>query len=509
MSRRHPAYFQWHNNSIAPIFHWASATLMLVITVGLVFSSYIPKTQAAQLSWQGPEGFSSWQRTYTEIGNGLVLGQSPECCSYVTDGYASIQARPAPGMTIDWQSSSLISMVNTEQSVVLSFKPQSCSGYLDHTTNADAQFSTDISTLPDSEFLCIRAHLTTNNPNYSPALNSVTIDYVTVGTAPSPTPCPPNTPSDCGSAPANVCPGGTTVSVNADTHVRADLPSTNFGGSAIYLANEDANGAPTSYTMYGLFRFPTQSISPNATTIYLTLPVYDTTQTTSNGESITLQINRLITDPFNESTVTWNDLGSASLHEDTTYAYAKSTTFSRGSLSRTTPLLAQLDVTQYVKDVQSGAIANTGFLVSGTSLDSMGSGNGSDFLLRIDPREDGLRPAYVSWTGGCDTLPNGDPAPDPTPTQTSTFFETSTPTPTSTFFYSPSPTPTTTYFTLPPYSPPPSPTPTSTFFYYPTPTPTWSDAFFYPTPTPTTTYPTTFPTANTGTPNPTTTFFVD
>lgn len=432
----------------------------MVIIVGIVFTNVIPRTQAAQQQWSGLD-FSGWRRS-TTIGttDGLMLDQASSD-SFVTSGYASITFQPSPGQLMDWQAVTFSTTAASGQTAELSFKPSSCSIYQDedHTPNADINFQTDITSVVDSETLCLRIYLTSMDYFSSPTAHSLTLTYAPVGIAPTPTPCPPNTQSSCGTPTVDTCPSTVALLIDADTHIQAEAPTTNFGDSSIYLTNEDANGDPAIYTKYGLFRFPAAQVPSSAARIYLNLPVYETYEVADRNEFIMLQINRLVTDAFNESTVVWNDLGSAEIHEDTNYTYAKATTFSRESLSNTVPTAIQFDVTQYVKDVQSGSITNTGFLVSGTSVN-----NTSIFLLRVDHREGASQPAYITWTGSCDTLPNGDPTPEPTPTPTTTSSFITSPTPT------PTPTTTSSFITSP--TPTPTPTTTSSFLTEPTPTPT-------------------------------------
>lgn len=97
-------------------------------------------------------------------------------------GYATKVLTPAPGGIQDWSSASAGITANNGSITI------------EYTNDAECQtgFTSDITAVPNSESLCIRANFTATSPTLlGPSLNDLTINYNVVAT---PTPSPSGTP---------------------------------------------------------------------------------------------------------------------------------------------------------------------------------------------------------------------------------------------------------------------------------------------------------------------------
>lgn len=218
----------------------------------------------------------------------------------------------------------------------------------------------------------------------------------------------------------------TLVSLDQAAMVDSADPDRNFGDvGAVVVGNYDAN--PTLDGLnesYGLIHFPVDQLPVGARQILLTLPVYLATPPTPDnaGAIVTVTVKELA-NVFNPQTVTWNNQPAVVGDIDTQVIEAQ-------SLDPVAAYLLVLDVTTYVKAVQTGAITNTGLSLRAITADP--TGQGVSLAIRFTPQGAGGTP-YLSiinpWAGP-DTAPTS-PTSSPTPSSPPTELPTSSPTPTS------------------------------------------------------------------------------
>ncbi len=169
-----------------------------------------PSTQAAILS-----GAGFWNAT---TGNAFVFVGSPidglqfqaaeydPTTSYAPSGHATKVYTPSAGTSVDWTSASYNTTLNG-QTVSLQYTTN---------TNCSTGLTGDITSLSNSESLCLRVNLSTSNTSVTPSLDDITVNYSTGSGGSSTTPTP--TPASGGNASGTATPRpGSTSSTGSAT----------------------------------------------------------------------------------------------------------------------------------------------------------------------------------------------------------------------------------------------------------------------------------------------------
>ncbi len=237
--------------------------------------------------------------------------------------------------------------------------------------------------------------------------------------------------------------------LDQDAGANSGSPTTpDPSSTSVVIGNTDNNPFPDGANeQVALIHFPTTDISPNAGIIHLNIPLFRPNALTfvpsAHAASylpnsvISLKLTR-VTTAFNEQTATWNTLPVL----DSSGMYTQTVRIPAFKLLAYSPTSATFNVTRYVKDVQAGTIANTGFLLSAFAADE--SFRGSSFTVSFYSRESNAeaKPRLiitqaVPSTGP--TPPEFSPTPFPSPSPSSSSTPTSSPSPTPTSSSSPVP----------------------------------------------------------------------
>ncbi len=127
-----------------------------------------------------------------------------------------------------------------------------------------------------------------------------------------------------------------------DTQISKEKTGTNFGGSSFALAGASSAGPADPF--YALFRFPTNTIPPDATVLSANLSLSQTNNGAATANA------RLVLAPWDEATVTWASLGGA-------FSNSIFKSFS------TAPATIVVNLVPQVQAWVNGSVPNHGFLI--------------------------------------------------------------------------------------------------------------------------------------------------